>query len=595
MILAFVALPDSLWAGVRLDFNRSNQTYDWLTTIDYNIGRDGFRFASSLNGQSNLIKGTSNRWQENALARFTSEKAVLPHLGIITSAKYDISGLDKRRVRSSDLTAGISYSPTESIELRPLVRIERIKRSDLIKLQNDQGAGYSLNASMKTFSVAFLNLSSDIAFDDSRLSNIPSNELNGTARASAAVQDNDTIWVFLRGQEAAKKYYNPSGGAAGIIKQIKQERQADFGAALTLPVGMRMRFDGNAHLSRYLYRQSLTDQSAAPQRDNYGRGGGYKIALMGHAADFANAVVGYAWNKASQDFQDSVLDLDSEVGELSFQGTVSLSARDSLAADFLIGVTSYSNPSTSSSNQDRDQQTLVVNSRYSHIFSRFFSLGVSGGVNSFRQIYVSGAQSANNGQNDTYLITPFSRWSPAEWVVINQIFEIQANYITFDFDRKIRGTQNRIFRRASSQTELRLALTSRLTWQQTFMYRFEDYGQLIWNDGWQQAVSWDRKKGGLDTKLTFAPGRIFRFSPLFAWEKTGDYNHSIKLDSLVSEPQEIRYLADEQIKLLFGVELMFDWDSSRKLKLALSHRIREFMSRPREVSDYAMLTMEYLF
>jgi len=595
VVLAFLFLSFSVWADVRLDFNRSNQTYNWLTAIDYNIKRDGFGFQSKFNGESNLVKNPSNRWQENATAGFISEKSLLRNLDLVTSAQYGVSGLDRRRVRSSDLSSGISYCPFEPAEFRPMVRIERIRRSDLDRLKNDQGVGYGLDVSLEPTPVAFLNLTSDISFVNSKLSNIPSNELHGTANASARILGSDTLWLSVKGQEGAKKYYNPAGGATNIIKQIKQERQANFGAVLSLPAALKIRVDGNAHLSRYLYRQGMTDQLAAPQRDNYGRGGGYKVSLTGHRGEFTSASIGYAWTKSSQDFQGLVLDQDLEAGELSFHGTANLSRFDSLLADLVVGVTSYSNPNMGSNQQDRDQQTLVINGRYCHVLSRYFSLGVSGGVNSFHQIYVSGVQSANNGRNDTYMLTPFFRWIPIDRLLVNQSFDIQANYITFDFDRKQLATRNRIFRRASWQTDLKLLLTPRLTWQQTFLYRFEDYGQLLWNDGWQQAVSWDRKKGGLETRITYAPNRIVQFSPQFAWEKTGDYNHSVRFDGLNSEPEEIRYLAEEQVKLLFGIELVFDWDDARRLKIDASHRVREFKNRPREVSDYATLSLEYLF
>jgi len=595
VISILISFSASARAGIKLDFNRTNQTYNWLSLVDYNVMRGGLKFESSFNGESNLIKGTGNRWQENAVAKFTSQKSLLSSLGIVNSAQYSVSGLDKRRVRSSIISAGVSYYPYKSIEFRPMVRVERIKRSEFDKLKSDQGMGYALSVSLKTMPLAFLNISSEMSFDDSRLSNIPSNEFSGDASAAAKFRNGDTIWISLKGQEAAKKYYSPTGETNSVIKQIKQERQANFGVILPLPAAMRVHIDGNAHLSRYLYRHDMIDQSTAPQRDNYGRGGGYEVTVQRVSWNILDAIFSYTWNQSNQDYQGILLDLDSEAGEVSFKCSANLSNRDSLEADMVMGVTSYSNPNPGSRQQDRDQQTLVINGRYSHRFSRYFSLGISGGANSFHQIYVSGEWSANNGRNDTYIITPYTLWTPVEWLDIAQIFDIQANYITYDFDRKQHETRNRIFRRASSQTEIRFTLSRTLVWQQTFLYRFEDYGQLIWNDGWQQAVSWDRKKGGFETKLTYIPDRTFRFSPTFAWEKTADYNYSVALDSFGDEPQEIRYLADEQTKLLYGIEFLFDWADTRRLRFDISHRIREFKSHPREINDYATLTLEYLF
>jgi hypothetical protein len=586
-------LTPAVRAGIRVDFGRNNQTYDWLTTVDYDIRRGGFNFSSSFNGQSNLVKGPSNRWQENALGQFMAEKSIRPSLSLVTSARYDVSGLDKRRVRSSDLAAGISYRPNEFLELRPLVMAERIRRSQLDGLHNDQGAGYELGATFKPSTAGAVVVSGDLVFHNARISNIPANEMRGGISASARVFESDTLWISLKGTEASKKYYGASGRNNDIVKQIKQEREAGFGASMAFPANFQLRVEGDAHLSRYLYRYGLGQESTAPQRDNFGRGGGYRVTIINASEKSGRAIVGYAWNRASQDFQGLLLDQDAELGEMTFQGTINLSPRDSLAGDAVFGVTSYSNPD--SNLFDRDQKTIVLNGRYEHVFSHYFAIGVSGGVNSFHQIYISSAQSGNNGRNDTYILTPFARWLPWQRLTVKQLFDIQANYITFDFDRKQLATKNRIFRRATTQTELNLELSRRLTWRQIMMYRYEDYGQLIWSDGWQQAVSWDRRKGGLETRITYNPTATLRFSPVFAWEKTGDYSHTVVADAATQEPQEIRYLSDEQVKVQYGFEFSLNWDARRSFKAEFNHRVRRFQGRPREVNDFAAVTLEYLF
>jgi hypothetical protein len=595
-ILSVIILPAAIsYAGVRIDFNRSNQTYDWLTEVDYNIRRDGFTFGSSFNGQSNLVKSVSRRWQENAIAGIMAEKTILPRLSFVASAQYDVSGLDKRRVRSSTLSAGVAYHPIDSLEIRPLANLTRIKRSDLDRLQNDQGAGIGLDISLGVTKISRINLSGNAAMINSRLTNIPSNEIRGALNAAARITDMDTFWVSLQGLEAAKKYYGLTGLALSISKQIKQERRTVFGAMLSLPANFKIHAGGNAHLSRYLYRNGNEPGSTAPQRDNYGRGGGYKLSILNDSGRWGNAAVGYAWNRASQDFQGLLLDQDAELGELSFRGMVRLSTRDSLAADIMIGVTSYTNPNIGSQNQDRDQKSIVFSSRFSHVFSKYFSAGITGGANSFHQIYVSGVQSANNSRNDTYIISHFARWILADRLTVTQTFEIQANYITFDFDRKQLATRNRIFRRATAQTDFKFTVTPKLAWQQAFVYRYEDYGQLLWNEGWQQAVSWDRRKGGFETRFVYAPNKIIQFSPAFGWEKTNDYSHAVELDVVDNLPREVRYVSDEQVKLSYGAELIFNWHPARRLRIDMSHRIREFAARPREINDYATLTLEYLF
>lgn len=594
-ISAVIILTGTASAGVRFDFFRNNQTYDWLTAFDYSIARPGFEFKSGFNGESNLVKGPLDRWQENATATADAKRSLIKGLSLVTLAEYKVNGLDKRRVRSSELAAGLSYQAGKIFEVRPMIRIDRIKRSDLDRSRNDQGVGYALETGLLPSKLLGATLGGSISYNRINLTNIPSDEGSGSFNALANLRQADTIWASIRALEAAKKYYGTAGTPESIAKQIKQEREGSMAASLALPASLRFRVDGNAHLSRYLYRYSTIEGTAAPQRDNYGRGGGYKAGLLGHVEGVAHGVVSYAWGRARQDYQGLELDQKTEMGELSFLGRLRLSARDSVSADAVFGVTSYSNPSVPANRQDRDQKTVVINGRFRHEFSRFFAAGVSGGASSFHQLYVSGVQSANNSRNDTYIMTPFAQWLPFDRLQLSQMFDIQANYITFDYDRKKLATKNRIFRRASSRTDMRFIVDERFTWEQAYLYRYEDYGQLVWDEGWQQAVSWDRKRSGLETKFIYAPNRIVRVAPSFAWEKTGDFTHGVETDTSTQELREIRSLSDEQVKLLFGLELVFNWGDARRLRADFSHRVRKFMSRPRELTDYATVSMEYLF
>jgi hypothetical protein len=192
-------------------------------------------------------------------------------------------------------------------------------------------------------------------------------------------------------------------------------------------------------------------------------------------------------------------------------------------------------------------------------------------------------------------VAPYVNWRPCEWLVGKQTFDIQANYITFDFDRKRVNTKNRIFRRASSKSDFDVFLTEDLRLTQSYYYRYEDYGQLIWDDGWQQAVSWDRRRNGIETRFDYKLSEIIRISPLFTWEKISEYSHKLDPSSEPEEPLEIRDLQDEQVKLYFSLELSLNWKPNSRSFISFSKRVRKFMDRPKEINDYVNISMEYLF
>jgi hypothetical protein len=432
--------------------------------------------------------------------------------------------------------------------------------------------------------------------DKINLTNIPSETGLGYFNSTYKFRNSDTLYISVQGGETAKMFYGPAGSAESITKQIKQEREGDFIVSVALPANLRLKFDGNAHLTRYLYRGGIADDASSVQKDNSGRGEGYEISLSGSLKEIASGAVDYRWSNAAQDYQGVALDQDTDTGEISFHGSLNLSQNDTLSGDLLLGVASFSNPNVEATQEDWDKKTVLVNGKYTHIFGSFFTGGLSGGASSFHQIYISSARSANNGRNDTYILSPFINWKPLRWLDVLHTFDIQANYITFDFDRKKVSTKNRIFRRASSKTQLFIKITENLFMRQAYIYRYEDYGQLIWDDGWQQAVSWDRRRNGLETEFNYDISEIINFRPSFSWEKTGNYDHrSGEVLEPEQEPSIIRTLSEEQVKMLFEAEIIFKWSSRRNFMVNVSHRLRKFNDRPRETNDYMRVSMEYLF
>lgn len=583
-------------AGIRMDFDRDNQTYNWLTGFNYSIITPKFNFVTSFDGQSNLIRGKTSRWQENASADFRTDTFVKKGLTFITTGEYTVNGLNKRRVRSSKLAFGFSYRPIKNIEFKPTVHADNKKRSEFEAQLDDQGVGYGMVASFLPIQYRGVFLDAKVSYDRINLTNIPSQTGNAYLNSTYKFRKSDTVYVALRGFETAKKFYAPGGTVESITKQIKQEREGNFIASISLPASLRLRFDGNAHLTKYLYRGGLIDNVVSAQRDNSGRGEGYELSLSGNYENKASGSIDYLWNNAKQDYQGVPLDQDTDTGEISFHSNIQLSEKDSISGDLVLGVTSFSNPNKGFGLDDWDKKTILLSGRFSHVFSRFFMAGLSGGVSSFHQIYISGARSANNGMNDTYVLSPFVVWKPVGWLDIRQTFDIQANYLTFDFDRRKISTKNRIFRRASSKSEFYIRISDRLRMKQGYYYRYEDYGQLIWDDGWQQAVSWDRRRNGIETEFNYEIARILYFKPFFSWEKTGDYDHTLgkKADD-VEEPEIIRALSEEQMKMIFKLELVLKWSERSNFLVNVSHRLRKFMTRPREANDYAKMSVEYLF
>ena len=108
----------------------------------------------------------------------------------------------------------------------------------------------------------------------------------------------------------------------------------------------------------------------------------------------------------------------------------------------------------------------------------------------------------------------------------NQEFGIQANYIIYDYVPKPIDTPSRIFRRGYSRTAVEWQITDRFMIAPAYVYRYEDYGKLIWSeDNWQQATGWDRRYHSLDLKLGYKPFKDIYIEQEYSRELKKEYNH----------------------------------------------------------------------
>ncbi len=141
---ATTGIPQIAGAGIRVDFDRDNNTYNWLTSYSHTAGRGPNSIRSYFDGRSNLIKGSFDRWQESASAGFDSEVSLRNRIKFISSGEYTVNGLDRRRVKTSELAMGFSLRPARSIELRPMIRADNKKRSELETQLDEKGLGYGI-------------------------------------------------------------------------------------------------------------------------------------------------------------------------------------------------------------------------------------------------------------------------------------------------------------------------------------------------------------------------------------------------------------------------------------------------------------------
>ncbi len=288
-----------------------------------------------------------------------------------------------------------------------------------------------------------------------------------------------------------------------------------------------------------------------------------------------NAFIIYRYNGYDETFGLDERDARSAYGELGGGINIALTNYDTLTADAAKGTRSFYHPDQYAPFADRDVVSEVFNLNYLRIWSRYLSSGVRFGYRNFSQYYLSEFRSADNNRNYTYLLSPAISWYISERITINQHFEIQANYITYEFEKRLVSSRNRIFRRGDSRSRVSFVLSDKLTTRLEFGYRYEDYGQLLWDVQWQQLTSWDRRtyRGYAGFDYYIVPQ--LRLTPGYSFNYKREWEHS-EVQEITDDgiaPQKLRTLKERQDQRKITFEVEYTFSENDKFTFSAARRI----------------------
>ncbi|KPL04717.1 MAG: hypothetical protein AMJ73_03890 [candidate division Zixibacteria bacterium SM1_73] len=290
-------------------------------------------------------------------------------------------------------------------------------------------------------------------------------------------------------------------------------------------------------------------------------------------------------------------DQKMEAGELGGEVKAEITKADSVRLTTSAGVTSFYAPLFSGQFNDRDVLTILAWGEYLHIFNPYFSFRVESGFRNFHQLYLSSRLSSNNNHNQTYILSPTVSWKPDWRLSLKQGYTIQANYIYYDYEKSKESTKNRLFRRASSTSEFNYKYNPRLTFSFGYIYKYEDYGQLIWKDQWVQKPSWDRRTNTFVLSVDYQPVRKITFSPKYTYEKRKSWDH-VTQETTPSEGKagrEIRILKDKFHRNMISFSFKYFVNEGNFLFLSAAHRSQKGTQSRQERSDYVTVSLARVF
>jgi len=581
------------------DYYQNNNTYNWENTLKRNFDFGRLKCDFDVNTSSTLIKKPYKRWQEHLWTNFSADYKIADGFYLAPFMSHSRNALQDKIIYTSELKLTMPYKRFKFFEINPFVANKAIKRVGDEPTGIDKGLGYGFSTHLKPLKILANQMESSVSYKYYDLNRIPYSEFNARLGGLMAWGTADTLRWMLKDVESTTRYISRqlSGekDIANIVRQVKVDRRAEYLARIRLPVKFSARLTGDLSFISYYYNPDAS-MSSILQSDNYTEARNFNVEFERALFGKIRLLSAYSYGWSEKDFGRSELDQWHEMGELSFKASAEIFPDDSISFDGIIGVTSYYSL-RGSSVYDRDLKTKIGNVRYKHMFNRYFNSEIMFGYSNFYQIYTSRYNSANNNQNETYILKSTFKWDLTSGIEINQSYEIRANYIIYDYIPNPLETPSRIFRRGSSETGLKLRLSDKFILIPGYAYRYEDYGKLIWEENnWQQATGWDRRYHNLSLKVSYYPFRNFGIEPECSWESKKEYDH--KLDDSGPTFERGQIIRDErlnELKRIAGINIIWNFSQSEHLHLSYSRRKWENMGKVIDISEFVSASVRYTF
>ncbi len=596
IVAAFlIPVGDVFCAQLQLDFSQDNRTFLWNAKLDYDHQADYglcWGFSSAINSmliKKSVFSNHQNRWQEDGNYDLNLGYSFTKRLKMGFLFSQDVNSLEKRKV------VGSEYGITTEYEISG-VRFFQVIGGKEVQRRWEEGrkddGGFNHRLEIKHSPKILSGSLTQIKFSQvsSRLSNVPLLERDFGLFFAKNFFSGDSLEFSYQEDWSKKKFYLGDISDAKINTQRRTQRLINLKTSARVPLRVRVDFDFDFLLNGYKYSgekdpqlPSLTDNASSSQnltikalREFFGR-----FTLSSY----------YKYLQTDEDYVGDYRDLKMKSAEWGGNLTMRISRSDSLYFTTSVGVSSFYASPLSDQLNDRDILTFTSWGDYRHVFNPLFSLQVEGGFRNFHQVYISNRLSANNNHNQTYVLSPTLSWQPFSGLKIKQNYNIQANYIYYDYEKSKESTKNRLFRRASSGTNLNWAVTPRLNFTLGYTYRYEDYGQLIWKDQWVQKPSWEQRTHTIGFSMEYKPAPCVSFSPEYSYQRRKSWDHFTDLVTL----KKIRSLSDRYTQNTISAACRYFVSDQFYLRLSAARRVQKSMQSYKEISDYATVSINRTF
>jgi hypothetical protein len=596
-------------SGLRCDFSQDNRTYIWNLKFDCDrkpTPKLSWGVLSSVNStliKKSIFSDNKDRWQENGRIDLNLDYFLTRRIKIGALYSQNLNSLEKRKVTTSEYGVRSEFK-LAGISFRQVLGAKNIDRRLSETKRSESGFNYAQTISFSprilSGSVSEVSLSQTIT----RLKNIPILKRDFNLFFSKYLSDSpgpdsqrDSLQVAYQEAWAKKKFFAGEITTPQVNTQKKNQRALSLSVSKRVPLGITWDFSFDLLSNRYRYSADSDTLLNPLLTDNWASSQNLRLGLKKEFLRRISVESFYKYTSAKEDYAGDEKDQKMEGGELGGEVRAEITGADSLRLTASVGVTSFYAPLFSGQFNDRDVLTTLAWAEYLHVFNSYFDFKIEGGFRNFHQLYMSDRLSSNNNHNQTYLLSPALTWRPNRRLNLKQGYSIQANYIYYDYEKAKESEKNKLFRRASSASQIIYRHSRRLAFSFDYIYRYEDYGQLIWKDQWAQKASWDRRTNTFSLSMDYQPAKKVSFAPKYSYEKRRSWDHVAEelSGSDGKASQEKRIPKDTFSRNMVSMSLRYFTDKDNYLYFSAAHRIQEGTQTRRETVDYVTVSVARVF
>jgi hypothetical protein len=574
-------------SNLKLDFSQNNQTYNWINRLEYTYNKNpnfNWEFLFSLN--SLLLKQSiQDRWQEDGKLNLKFDYLLKKNFKAGILLNHRLNSLGERKVTTQDYLITTEASLFHNLLLKQNIGISSLYRKSEKEKGRESGLNYSVSLGTGPIIWKRIELALDLSQDITKFERIPTQGRNLKLQLHRYITEKESVNLEYKEGWSKKGFFYREGSQT--YTQRRKERILRADALKRMMFDLWLKFEYFFLLNNYRYSiEEDTLSNPLILRDNSLSSQNYTLSLSRDFFSRINLEGFYKYMSGDEDYGLKERNQEMEGGELGGRLSSKFSSSDSVFITASIGVTSFFTSPGSFFN-DRDILTKILHLEYLHIFSPSFNLSLRTGFKNLHQVYISSQKSANNNYNETYILAPALSWRIAPKLNLFQEYQIQANYISYDFQKETESNQNKIFRRASSYTRINYAPHERLEGEFSYLYRYEDFGQLLWKDEWVRRPSWERKTQGFGLGLKYKPFHKLIFSPAYNYELRRDF--TILLDLPSGKEKKVYSYKFHRNFLTFSLDYVTD--DRNYLRLLWTIRAQKERGFEEEISNYVTVSL----